>query len=869
VIAVRTSISLAASMIHGQARRFVSVLVAITMGIAFVAATFMVGDTFRESLARDAAGSVGRASVVVTTPDGSSGVGGAPRGGPAVIPPGLAAQVTRAHPGASVRTVAGGAVQQDLGGREASLVLRSVPQLSGTTTLTAGRLPARRGEIAVVDWVASARKLAVGRTTRLLQRGTGTSPGTGTEQRPQEARPAEATVVGIVKPGRDVVQGQGMPVAFAQDQDIWAWTGTTGYRELDLTQAPGGAAVDDEQLRASVAGLPAAKGLTVRTGQQEKDHRVTQMVQGVTQLTAMLLVFALIAVFVSALVIANTFAILVAQRTRQLALLRCIGAERRQVRGSVVAEALLVGVLGSVAGLALGAGLAATLVQLSHGTDMDLGSLVVTPLAVLAPLATGILVTLVASLAPARAATRVKPLAALRPETATRVRRVRALRVGVGSVLAAGGFGLLVHGALQHQLVTGIPGGLLSFLGVLMVAPVVVPGLARAVGALPARLGGVPGSLAVDNAGRNPARAAATASALLVGVTLITMMSVGSATGVRSATDALDKQTPVDALVQAPQGLAQRDLDTLRRSSVVGAATLVVDAPATLTHGGRPVHVGQSGGQSDGQAGGSSGGQTTVTGADDAAVQVSRRPQLFAGLDDHTVLLPASSGLRTGDTVTLAHGATRLDLRADVSADHADAPVVTAATVRRLDPQAKGSAWIRFAEVKDAATASEQLAQDAVAIQGAQVQGVATQRAEMERIMDVVLLVVTGLLGIAVLVALVGIGNTLGLSVLERTQESGLLRALGLTRRQLRSTLGLEALTLAGVGTIVGLALGVAYGLGGAYALFGSEMTITTEIPWARLGLVAAVALAAGWLASVIPARRAARVSPSAALATD
>ena len=864
MIAVRTSISLAASMIHGQARRLVSVLVAITMGIAFVAATLMVGDTFRESLARDAAGSVGRASVVVTTPDGSSGVGGAPRGGPAVIPSGLAAQVTRAHPGASVRTVAGGAVQQDLGGREASLLLRSVPQLSGTTTLTAGRLPARRGEIAVVDWVASARKLAVGSTTRLLQRGTGTSPGTGTEQRPQEARPTEATVVGIVKAGRDVVPLQGTPAAFALDEDIWAWTGSRGYEELGLTPAPGGSAVDDEELRASVAGLPAATGLTVRTGEQEKDHRVSEMVQGVTQLTSMLLVFALVAVFVSALVIANTFAILVAQRTRQLALLRCIGAERRQVRGSVVAEALLVGALGSVAGLALGAGLAATLVQLSHGTDLDLGSLVVTPLAVVAPLLTGIVVTLVASLAPARAATRVRPLAALRPETAARVRRVRALRVAVGSVLAAGGGALLGHGALQHQLATGIPGGLLSFLGVLMVAPVVVPGLARVAGALPARLGGVPGELAVENAGRNPARAAATASALLVGVTLITMMSVGSATGVRSATDALDKQTPVDALVQAPEaprGIEAHDLDTLRRSSVVEAATLVLDAPATLTHGGRPVDVAAGGG--------SGGAQATVTGADDAAVQVSRRPQLFAGLDDHTVLLPASSGLRTGDTVTLAHGAARLDLRADVSADHPDAPVVTAASVRRLDPQAKGSAWIRFAEVKDAATATEQLAQDATTIRGAQVQRVATQRAEMERIMDVVLLVVTGLLGIAVLIALVGIGNTLGLSVLERTQESGLLRALGLTRRQLRSMLGLEALTLAGVGTLVGLALGVAYGLGGAYATFGSEMTITPEIPWARLGLVAAVALAAGCLASVIPARRAARVSPAAALATD
>ncbi|AKT51116.1 FtsX-like permease family protein [Arsenicicoccus sp. oral taxon 190] len=828
-----TSISLALATLRGQARRLVSVLLAIGLGVAFVAATLATGDTFRASLTRDAAGSVGQAAAVVTTSRDTHG------SGPATIPAGLPDAIRSAQPGATVRTVVTGGVMQDLGGRQGHLVLQTTPALSGTTTLVAGRLPAAPGEIALTESTAESRHLTVGQVTRLLPAGSGSTAAQG------DRATVSARVVGVVRAGRDAVPSPGLPTGFAADRDIWAWTGQQGYRTAYVDTPASPTAVRDR-----VAALPAAHGLVVRTGEQEKQARVDELTQGSQILTGMLLVFAVVAVFVSALVIANTFAILVAQRTRQLALLRCVGADRSQVRGSVVAEALLVGVVGALAGTALGLALAAGLVRLSQGTTLDLGHLVVTPPAVVVPLLTGIVVTVVAALAPARAATRVAPLAALRPTAVTRVRRVTRVRLVVGSLLTAGGLALLVLGAQRHEMLLGVPGGLLSFLGVLAVGPVVIPALARAVGAVPARLGGVPATLAVENSRRNPARAAATAGALLVGVTLITMMSVGSATGTRSATEALDKKMPVDALVSAPRGLSGGDLQTVRRSGVVQAASLVSTTEATL------------------QAGTTS-SRSTVTGAGQDAAAVSRRQQLLTGLDDHTVLLPPTPGVRTGDPVTLTHGSRHVELRADVSADHAEAPVVTAATLTRLDPQARATAWVRLADGKDVGAAAEQLATDTAGIQGAQVEGVGIQRAEMERVMDIVLLVVTGLLGVAVLIALVGIGNTLSLSVLERTQESGLLRALGLTRGQLRTMLGLEALTLAAVGTLVGLLLGVGYGIGGAHALFGGEMPIVAEIPWARLGLVAAVALGAGWLASVIPARRASRVSPAAALATD
>ncbi|WP_409483960.1 FtsX-like permease family protein [Arsenicicoccus dermatophilus] len=816
-----TSISLAAANVRGQGRRLVSVLVAIAVSVAFVTACLALSDSLSERLTRDVRATVGASAVVVTGP-----------GRDGTVPPALVEQLRAAHPDTEVRAVATGFVRQLVGGREAFLALRSVPRLSSTTTLEAGRLPAA-GEIALAADAARSRDLAIGQVVRLKPLPDG--------------QVRDLRLVGLVHPGADAVDATGNPWGFLPERDLWTLTGTTGYRAVYA----GNGATDAARLKTAVAALPAAKSLTVRTGAEERDARMADLGSEVAVITSALLVFAIIATFVAMLVIANTFAILVAQRTRQLALLRCIGAERRQVRGSVVVEAVLVGVVGSLVGVGLGLALAAGAVRLSAGTPMDLGGLTAAPATLLVPPVVGVLVTLVAALMPARAATRVTPLAALRPQPASRGRRVARTRLVLGALGAVAGTVLLVLGARAHSMALGVPGGLVSFVGIMLLAPVVVPALAALVGGIPARLWGVPGALAVDNSRRNPARAAATASALLVGVTLITMTTVAAASATRSGNDSLDRRYPVDATVQAAKGLTAADLATVRRSRVVEQAALVTRLHPTLSIAGR-----------DPQA-------EDVTGITHAAGQVSRRARSLAGLDDGTVLLTPQTGARTGDRVRLTQGGRTIELRAHVGDEHPSTPVVTAATARRLDPAAPAAAWVRLVPGADAAAIAERLATDTAQIPGSQTASVAGQRAELQRVMDTALMVVTGLLAFSVLIALVGIGNTLGLSVLERTQESGLLRALGLERRQLRAMLGLEALTLAGVGTLVGLALGVGYGVAAAHAALGGDLTVAIDIPWARLALVAAVALAAGWAASVIPAHRAARVSPSAALATE
>ena len=818
-----STLELAVANVRGQGRRLLSALVAIMLSAAFITTTLALGDTLRHSISETAAGTVGDASAVVTVPPKKK-----------VVPQQLPDQIRAKLPDAKVTTVARAYLWQSLKGRKAPLFLQSTPTLSETTTLTSGRLPQARGEIAMADEIARARGMKVGQTVTLVEPS-------------RDSTPVTARIVGTIHPGTDVTPTSSMSLAFAADADIWAWSGNAGYDEV-LVTGPG----TQQQVHDAVAGLPGAQGMTVQTGQARSEALVKDAITGVTAITTMLMVFAVVAVFVAALVISNTFAILVAQRTRQLALLRCIGAERSQVRGSVVLEALVIGLVGSVLGVALGIGLAAGAVQASKGSPMALGTLQVTPLALLVPIAVGVLVTLVASLAPARAATRVAPLAALRPTTPTRARSVTRLRLGLGLALVVAGFLLLEMGARQHTMALGVPGGLASFVGMLVVAPVLVPALSRVIGLAASRLGGVPGELAVENSRRNPQRAAATAGALLVGVTLITMMLVGAATGVRSANAELDAQAPVDALVTSKKGLTKADLQTVRDASVVHQADLsLTTTQVVLTSGSHRLTP------------------KSVVGMGDTIPQVTRDRASIEGFAANAVLLRPGQGISTGDQVTLTRGQKSVRLVAHVAEGHPSVPVVHADAMATLDPNAPADIWVAFNEGLEPLPAGEQLSDAISGIAGNDLTNIASQRAENQKIIDTVLLVVMGLLGVAVLIAVVGIGNTLGLSVLERTQESGLLRALGLTRGQLRSMLGLEALTLAGVGTLVGIGLGVAYGIAGAHALLGADATILVEVPWLRLVAVAAVALLAGWLASVVPGRRASRVSPAAALAIE
>ncbi|GMA18047.1 hypothetical protein GCM10025862_00680 [Arsenicicoccus piscis] len=674
---------LAVSSVRGQGRRLVSALVAVVLAVAFVAVTLLTGATLEHSLTRVVTDEVGDASVVVTAADGSRGAG-------ARVP---LSSVDRIDALPGVETVSGAVaslVQARLSGQDVVIMARTPRPDDGA--LTSGRRPAATGEVAVSSRLAEEGKLSVGSTLTLVP--------------PAPDQPAPtARVVGVIEPSGLVAMPQ---TVYAGAVDIGRWTGQPGYSEL-LVKGTG----DPGALREQVRALPGliGNGTTVRTGSDEIASRISDLGASTRVLTLLLLGFAGIAVLVSSMVIANTFGILLAQRTRELALLRCVGARRRQVFGSVVVEALLLGLLGSLVGLAAGLGLAQVLIRSTRGTAVELGSLHVTPTALLVPVLVGVVVTVLASVVPARRATRVAPLAALRPTGAVAARRLGRVRLGVGLVLAAVGGALLVLGASGPSLPLGLAGGVLSFVGVLLLSVVLVPALARAVGGVAGRLTGVPGELAADNTARNPQRAATTASALLVGVALITMMSVGAATAQRGVDDEIDRRSPVDVALHldtasVPPALtsalaADRDV---RASGTVWSPR--AEVPLTL--------AGSAGGSTGGSAAGSSDGSAadagrplsmSVQAVSPEAARASRYPAYFVGLAPGTVLLPASLDVADGASVVVGQGAKAVTLRASVSPDRMDAAVVTPETLRRLDPAATSAVWVRLADGVDTSAA--------------------------------------------------------------------------------------------------------------------------------------------------------------------
>lgn len=644
----------------------------------------------------------------------------------------------------------------------------------------------------------------------------------------------------------------------------------------------------------------------VRTKDEHATALVNELSGGEDALTAVVLAFAAVALLVAALVIANTFQVLVAQRTRTLALLRCVGADRAQVRRSVLLEATILGAGASVVGVLAGLGLSqATLSVLgATGAEVPLPDVItVTPAAVLVPLAVGTAVTLAAALAPARAATRVAPLAALRPADPVEGRRAGRVRLAVAALLAVGGGLLLVAGALAAPVVgplvalaAGVLGGAVSFVGILLGAVVWVPAVTRGVGRLLGRAGPT-ARLAAANTVRNPRRTAATSSALLIGVTLVAMMSTGAASARTTLADELAAQYPVDLAV-AVGGEPDENLDP-----AVLATVEAVDGVSQVTPVARgDVELRDADGEPLGQP-------TVLAAAPDALTAVLRAPQEAAGLADDTVVIGAelaqSLGVEDGDVLTV-HRADVSDGDGEPAVDGAngtgtdsetagttagtsgtsstsDTPPTVRAVVTDLpgvalvtpttlaaavEAPVTGEAWVRFA---DDAPADQVVAdvQDALSDTPVMVSGAALERARYEQVVDTLLAVVVGLLGAAVVIAVIGVANTLSLSVLERRRESATLRALGLTRGRLRGTLAIEGVLIAGIGAAVGAVLGLLYGWAGAAAVLGAVGAVTYEVPWRDLAVVLVVALLAGLLASVLPGRAAARTSPVRALAVE
>lgn len=788
------------------------------LGVAFVAAALLLSASLNQTVRNNAAAAVGDAAVVVSRASAAD----AP-----LIAKETAAAVRRLPGVTGTRNQIDTVVLQDLGTRQAPTALHSLPPTPAP--LESGQWPAAAGEVLVSPDFLTARRVQLGQS--IVVRGTG------------DSGPVTFTVVGVLVPRERI----GMPLLVASPADGFAARGAAGYDAVYVegTGSP-------EELVGAIKRLPAvadAKHL-VRTGEAEITARVQAYAQDTQVLLSVLLAFAAVALFVSGLVITNTFAILVAQRTRRLGLLRCVGATRAQVFQGVLIEAAWLGLVGSALGAALGVGLTATTMSFVQRIGLPLADLATPWWALALPLLLGIALTLIAAVRPAWRATRVRPLAALRPEPPAKARSNGRLGLIVGAGCLLVGTGLLVTGAVLPSLVPGLAGGLVSFVGILLWAPRVVPTMAARLGALFGRLGGTPARLAIDNIRMNPGRAATTAGALLVGVTLITMLTVAAATGERSVSTAIDRQYITDAQMTGPAAASPAVLAAIRHTPGVAAAAVIQfpTGPVAL----RAAEVSR---------------EVYPSGMGPDARFALHDSSALAGLTDSTIVVPRGLGVPTNGLVTLTFGDRTVQLRAVVPDQALDAPVITAATLARLGPSVP-SVLVRFAPGADAGLTMERLA-DALAAHGLEVDGPAVARRDLQKTMDTVLAVAIGLLAVAVVIALVGVSNVLGLAVLERRRESGLLRALGLTRGQLRNLFGWEAVTLAAVAVVLGLGLGIGYGIAGAYAMLAGDLDVAPTIPWARLAVIAGCALIAGWLASVLPAGRAARIRPATALTMD
>ncbi|WP_407316848.1 FtsX-like permease family protein [Isoptericola halotolerans] len=588
--------------------------------------------------------------------------------------------------------------------------------------------------------------------------------------------------------------------------------------------------------------------------------------------------FAAIALVVAGLVITNTFQVLVAQRARTLALLRCVGADKAQVGRSVLTEATILGAIASVAGVLLGMLFGQGALWVAHAMDVSVPlptTIAVTWQVVVLPLLVGVLVTVGAAFVPARVATRVAPLAALRPTDAPsasrRAGRVRLVLSLLGTVM---GFGLLAVGAVlgtvaeepNYALLAGIAGGAMSFVGVSVGAvfwlPKVTALAGRAIGA-----SGPSARLAAANTLRNPRRTATTSTALLIGVTLVAMMSTGAASARASLTAALDEQFPVDVMVSSTTydedgstAALTRDL----RADVTGAGD--VSAVVELTDVSLEAPE-----LSDDEP-----WTVDLTVLDpSAAREVLNAPEQLDGLAPGTVLLghevADDLGVADGDRLSLAgaDGTATFDVAVNEAAEYYS--YLTDDDLLQVQAEsAITEMYVALSESADA-TAAVGTIQDVVSDSGeaAQVMGIAVQRAEFDQVIDTMLAIVLGLLAVAVVIALIGVANTLSLSVIERRKESATLRAIGLSKAQLRGMLAIEGLLIAGVGAVLGIVLGLIYGWSGSAAALGIMGDITLSVPWVEVTLALVIALVAGLVASVAPARTALKASPVEALAAD
>ncbi len=829
--------------VRGHLVRLLLTGLSVMLGTAFVAGSFVLTDSIDETFSAIFATSDSTDAVVRLTED--TELGGldlaladdiAEVDGVARVVPGLQGNaVMQGADGTAVRS--GGAP---------ALGFAWDPD-DPSVRLLAGEAPEAPDELVVETSTLQRSGLSVGDRTVVVVNGT----------------PLDVTIVGEATNDTPNAGAAIVLLEAGLASELFAPTGQV--QSFTVTGQDG---VSQQEVAEAVAPVVPA-GAEVVTGQAQADETQEVLSQALGFVTTFLLVFAAVALFVGAFIIFNTFSMLVAQRTRELALLRAVGASRNQVTLSVLGESLLVGVVGSLAGLGVGIGLAAGLQQLISALfGLDLTGLPVNVRTVVATVVVGVLVTALAAVLPARRASSVAPVAAMRDDQALPRSAVRT-RALAGLVLAAVGavamFLVLADMVDARPLVVLGLGVLAVFLGVAIASPAVSKPVVWLLTAPLAR--GSVGRLAQRNGLRNPRRTAATASALMIGLALVGAVSVLASSATSSVADIIENEFLGDLVISDGGQPSIPPSITDRVADIDGVEAVL---PLPITPG-------------------------TVDGDDGFVLAVDP-----ATVQDLVDLTAAEGSLEElGDGVWLSQS--EAEARGVGVGDMVEVQVATGAAAERRvlavyeDSQILAGDAIVSEEVYDTSTAALAGQGQGQGLQlllvdvadGADLDAVradvtdvaadyltlsvldseeftSSQTAQINTLLGLLY----ALLGLSLVIATLGVINTLALSVVERTREIGLLRAIGLTRGQLRRTITIEAVATTVFGAMLGVVLGLAFGVAAQQALSDQGLEVLT-VPWVTVVVVLVGSAVVGVVAAVLPAWRATRIDVLRAITTE
>ena len=836
--------SLTLASIRANKMRFVLTGIAVMLGVAFMAGTLVLTDTIKQSYDNIAGNvykstdAVVRSNRVVTAQQSMKTRGTVGLSTLAAV---------RSTPGvrAAEPQQSGTAVVVDHHGRlldanpnravPVALAWPNTPELN-PMTLVAGHAP-RAADDVVIDRMSQQKgHFVLGETVRVVSQ--------------LGARPYH--LVGFVTYGGSDSAAGSQVVAFTPATAATV-AGTPGrYNEIQVVAEPG---VSQARLVANLRAQLHDPKVEVITGAQAAADARATTAQSLGFITIALLMFAIVALVVGAFVIYNTFSITIAQRTKETALLRAIGAKRKQVTRAVMIESLCTGLFASAVGVGLGIAAAQGLrfVLAAFGMELPAAGTAVHSSAIIVSMLTGVIVTVLAAYLPARKAAKVAPIEALR-DVAIDSSGTSKRRSVTGILLTGAGVALIMSGLSGSQVVSVGFGALTVFIGVAVVGPVIARPFGRLVGAPLRVLRGMPGTLARENVARNPRRTAATASALMVGIGLVAFMQVFAASARASLGNSVDTAMKSNWIVESQFGMGGLSPSVAQR-----IAKLPEVQSVTPLRFADPLVYGSA---------------KNVTAMDPATASETIRLDVRAGdirnLGPHTVAVQADEAakhhVKIGDTVTMFFAETGNQRFRVVAIYGTGQPIgVYAMSIPALDANVSQHVdnviLVSEAHGVSTAQARQSIEKSLRDTPTATLRTREEFKGSIARQINQLLNLVYVLLAMALVIALFGIANTLALSVYERTREFGLLRAIGMTRSQVRSTVRWESVLIALLGTMLGTAIGLGFGWALVQALaHGTNGINTLSIPFGQLSVIVTLAAVAAVATAALPARRAARL---------